>query len=133
MTYRKTWLRGIDPPHGRRVSSQISVRTWDAGSGENKVLFAYMIFWAFFILLGIVRSNWEWNTGTILGLIFTACILISWITFFLRKPEVKTEFNDRCPRCSWQNIKQVGPVKDNIQQFKCFHCSNKWRIKQGER
>src|SRR5215467_11685698 len=38
----------------------MSVRTYDAGLGQNMVLFIMMLFWALLILLAITQTNWLW-------------------------------------------------------------------------
>jgi K+-sensing histidine kinase KdpD len=57
----------------------MSVRTWNAGTGQNTALFIMILFWALIILLAIAQTNWQWNAGTIIGLIFMIGILYTWV------------------------------------------------------
>jgi hypothetical protein len=61
----------------------MSVRTWNAGTGQNTALFIMILFWALIILLAIAQTNWQWNAGTIIGLIFMIGILCTWVAGFL--------------------------------------------------
>jgi hypothetical protein len=71
----------------------MSVRTWNAGNGQNWALFVMMIFWTLLILLGIVQSDWQLGPAAVFGLVFVICILYSWVWFFMhpKKPQSKPE------------------------------------------
>jgi hypothetical protein len=62
----------------------MSTRTWNAGFGQNLALFIMMLFWMLLILLAIIQTNWNWNFGTVVGLIFVICVSYGWVLFFMR-------------------------------------------------
>jgi hypothetical protein len=41
-----------------------------------------VLFWTLLILLAIGETNWQWDLGTVFGIIFVTCVLLSWIAFF---------------------------------------------------
>jgi hypothetical protein len=105
----------------------MSVRTWSSSFGQSTAVFIMMIFWFLLILLGVTQQPWRINAPAIIGLIFFG----GCFGFYhrLKGLEAVGEFKNRCPRCGWQNIKQVD-VKDNLLRFKCMHCSNSWYVRK---
>ena len=67
---------------GGAFAEIMSTRTWNAGFGQNLTLFIMVLFWTLLILLAIIQTNWNWNFGTVVGLIFVICVVYGWVLFF---------------------------------------------------
>jgi hypothetical protein len=54
-----------------------------------------VLFWTLLILLAIGETNWQWDLGTVFGIIFVTCVLLSWIAFFIRTNPAKTKEKEK--------------------------------------
>lgn len=54
-----------------------------------------MLFWALWILIGITRTDWQWDPPTIFGFVYVTMLLFGWVAFFIRgrKPRAKAKTN----------------------------------------